>query len=126
MEVVIKVSALAVLGAIIIVSLRRTLPEMSIIVSVSLVVVLVFGAAGAIGKVISLIYELAEWANIERELVEPLVKTLGISIVARLSSDMCRDSGVAAVASYIELLGGAVAVSFAIPLMFGLLGQITA
>ena len=126
MEVVIKVSALAVLGAIIIVSLRRTLPEMSIIVSVSLVAVLVFGAAGAIGKVISLIYELAEWANIERELVEPLVKTLGISIVARLSSDMCRESGVVAVASYIELLGGAVAISFSIPLMFGLLGQIAA
>ena len=126
MEVVIKGSALAVLGAIIIVSLRRTLPEMSIIVSVSLVAVLVFGAAGAIGKVISLIYELAEWANIERELVEPLVKTLGISIVARLSSDMCRESGVVAVASYIELLGGAVAISFSIPLMFGLLGQIAA
>ena len=125
MEIVIKVSALAVLGAIIIVALRRTLPEMSIIVSVSLVAVLVFGAAGAIGKVISFIYELAEWASIGRELVEPLVKTLGISIVSRLASDMCRESGVTAVASYIELLGGAVAVSLAMPLMFGLLGQIS-
>lgn len=125
MEIVIKVSALAVIGAISVVLFRRTLPEMSVIMSVSLIVVLILCACGAISRAVSLIYELAAWASIERELVEPLVKTLGISIVSRLSSDMCKESGVLAVASYIELLGGAVAISFAAPLMFGILGQIT-
>ncbi len=125
MEIVIKVSAIAVLGAIIVVSLRKTVPELSVTVSIALIGALVFGAAGALGRVVALIYELAKWARIDAELVEPLVKTLGISIVARLASDMCRESGVQSAASYVELVGGAVAVSFAIPLMFGLLGQIT-
>ena len=125
MEVVIKVSALAVLGTIIIVLLRRTLPEMSVIMSVALTVVLIICTVGAISRVVSLIYELATWASIDRELVEPLVKTLGISITSRLASDMCKESGVLSVASYIELLGGAVAISLAAPLMFGILGQIT-
>lgn len=125
MEVVIKVSAIAVLGAIIILSLRRTVPELSVTVSIALLGALVFGAAGALGRVVALIYELSKWARIDSELVEPLVKTLGISIVARLASDMCRESGVHSAASYVELVGGAVAVSFSIPLMFGLLGQIT-
>lgn len=125
MEIVIKVSALAVLGAIIIVSLRKTAPEISVTVSIALLAALVFGAAETLGRVVRLIYELAEWARIDADLVEPLVKTLGISIVARLASDMCRESGVQSAASYVELVGGAVAVSFAIPLMFGLLSQIT-
>ncbi|MBR3848811.1 MAG: hypothetical protein IKM21_05930 [Oscillospiraceae bacterium] len=125
MEVVIKVSALAVFGAIIIVSLRRTVPELSVTASVALLAVLVLGAVGALGRVVTLIYDLAAWASIDDKLVEPIVKTLGISIVSRLASDMCRESGVQSAASYVELVGGAVAVSFAIPLMFGLLSQIT-
>lgn len=125
MEVLIKVSALAVFGAIIIVSLRRTVPELSVTASVALLAVLVLGAAGALGRVVTLIYDLAAWASIDDKLVEPIVKTLGISIVSRLASDMCRESGVQSAASYVELVGGAVAVSFAIPLMFGLLSQIT-
>ena len=125
MEVVIKVSALAVFGAIIIVSLRRTVPELSVTASVALLAVLVLGAAGALGRVVTLIYDLAAWASIDDKLVEPIVKTLGISIVSRLAADMCRESGVQSAASYVELVGGAVAVSFAIPLMFGLLSQIT-
>ncbi len=125
MEVVIKVSVLAILGAIAIVALRRTLPEMSVVLSVALISALVFSTAGAVLKVVTLIFELSDWAGIDRELVEPLVKTLGISIVARLASEMCRESGVAAASSYIELVGGGVAISFAIPLVFGLLGQIS-
>ena len=125
MEVVIKVSALAVFGAIIIVSLRGTVPELSVTASVALLAVLVLGAVGALGRVVTLIYDLAAWASIDDKLVEPIVKTLGISIVSRLASDMCRESGVQSAASYVELVGGAVAVSFAIPLMFGLLSQIT-
>lgn len=125
MEVVIKVSVLAVFGAIIIVSLRRTVPELSVTASVALLAVLVLGAAGALGRVVALVYELAEWAGIDDKLIEPIVKTLGISIVTRLASDMCRESGVLSAASYVEFVGGAVAVSFAIPLMFGLLSQIT-
>lgn len=125
MELVIKISALAIIGAIIIVSLRRTVPELSVTVSIALLGALVFGAAGAIERVVALIFELAGWARLEDELIEPLVKTLGISIVSRLASDMCKESGLQSAASYVELAGGAVAVSFAIPLMFGLLGQIT-
>lgn len=125
MEVIIKVSVLAMLGAIAIASLRRTLPEMSVVLSVALILALVFSAAGAILKVVALIFELSEWAGVDRELIEPLVKALGISIVARLASEMCRESGVMAASSYIELVGGGVAISFAIPLVFGLLGQIS-
>ncbi len=125
MEVIMKLSAIAVFGAIAIVALRRTLPEMSVILSVTLVAALVFSAAGVILKVVTFVFELADFAGIEREMTEPLIKTLGISIVVKLASEMCRESGVAAAATYIELVGGGVAISFAIPLVFGLLGQIS-
>ncbi len=125
MEVVLKVCALSIVGAITVVLLRRTLTEMSVAASLVLLGALVFCAAGAIGRVIELVFELAEYAGLSENLLTPLIKALGISIITKLSSDLCRESGVVSAASYIELLGGAVAISFAIPLMFGLLGQIT-
>jgi len=125
MEVFIKVSALAVVGVVIISVLRRTLPEMSVVASIALMCAAVAGAAGILFETAEFIETLADWANLESEIVLPIIKTLGISIVARIAADVCRESGVFSAASVVELLGGAVAISFAVPLIFGLLGQIT-
>ena len=82
-------------------------------------------ALGAIERVISFIFVLSENAGLDKELTTPLVKVLGISIVTKLATDVCRQAGVLAVASCIELLGGCIAIVLAFPLMMSLLSQIT-
>lgn len=123
-DVFLKVCALAGIGAFSVVLLRKYLPEMSVAVNVALVAVLAFLAGGCIKEVIDFVYRLADGAGIEIELIRPLIKTLGISITAKMAGDICRDCGVSAAASYTELVGGAVAVLTAIPLVTALLRQI--
>ena len=125
MELLLKLCAIAGVGAVMVPLLRKTVPEMSVVATVATLLALVFVATGAIGAVVAFIYELSQKAGIREELLRPLVKCVGISIVARLACDICREAGIAAAATYIELVGGAVAVLIVAPLMMTLLGQIT-
>ena len=126
MELMLKICAIALVGVIACAVISRTLPEMSIAATLATQFAVIFVASGTIGSVIKFIYALAEKGGISDALILPLMKTVGISIVTKLACDMCRDSGVSAVASYIELCGGAVAISFSIPLMMSVIEQITA
>lgn len=125
MEVLLKVFAVAFFGVLISGVLRKTLPEMSSVLSVVIILAMVFVASGVLGAVIKFIYELADRAGIESELLRPLIKCVGISIVTRIGCDVCRDGGVSSAASYIELVGGAAAVLVAAPLMMTLLSAIS-
>ena len=121
MEILFKVCALSLVGIFTVSGLRRSLPEMSVAATLALLLGLVAVAAGAVGKCVLFIYELAENAGISQSLVTPLMKCVGVSVVAKIGSDMCRDSGMSAVASYIELVGGAVAMGISMPLMMTVL-----
>ena len=125
MEIILKLSALAILGATVVSLLRRTLPEMSVVASLATLGVLVTVAAGAVLHVMELISELSAFAGLSESLIKPIIKVLGISIVTKLAADLVKESGILSAATYIELVGGAVAISFATPLIFSLLGQIT-
>ena len=121
METLLKVCALSLVGIFTVNGLKRTLPEMSAAATLALLLGLVAVAAGAVGKCVMLISELAEGAGISESLMTPLLKCVGVSIVSKIGGDLCRDSGMSAVASYIELVGGAVAIVISMPLMFTVL-----
>ncbi len=121
METLLKVCALSLVGMLTVNMLKRTLPEMSAAATLALLLGLVAVAAGAVGKCVMLIYELAEGAGISESLMTPLMKCVGVSIVSKIGGDLCRDSGMSAVASYIELVGGAVAIAISMPLMLTVL-----
>ena len=124
METLLKVCALSIIGIFMVNGLRRTLPEMSAAATLALILGLVAVAAGVVGKCVVFIYDLAERAGIEETLVTPVMKCVGISVMSKIGGDMCRDNGMSAVASYIELVGGAVAISVSAPLVSAVLQQI--
>ncbi len=124
MEELIRVCAIALVGVIAVAILRKSVPEMSIVLTLALISAMVFVASGVLVSVIKFIYELAGGAGIDRELLSPLLRCVGISIVSRMGCDVCRDAGVSAAASYIELVGGAASIMCASPLMVAVLRQI--
>ena len=50
------------------------------------------------------------------ELFGPLFKTVGIAMVSRLGSDLCRDAGEGAMASVLEISGSLGAIVVSLPL----------
>ena len=124
MEIVFKICGIALLGVMMQALLRRNAPEMSAVSAVALVIVMSVVASGAISDVIEIIYEIAENAGISEDLLRPLLKCLGISIVTRIACDICKDGGAASAASYMELIGAVACVTIAAPLIFAVLHQI--
>ena len=125
MELVLKVCAVAVVGALTVTVLKRGLAEMAVVAGIVTLGAVVFVSAGLIGTVVKLVYELAGRSGISNELLQPLIKCVGISIVTKLGCDVCRDGGVSSAATYIELVGGAAAIVIVAPLMMTVLDMIT-
>lgn len=125
MDTILRICALAVVSAVVVTLLRRNTPELSVAGTVVGIIALVLAAAGAVSGVLDVLSSLAAAAGVHDELLGPLIKCVGISIVAKIGADMCKDSGLSSFGSYIELAGGAVAIILASPLMMSLLSQIT-
>ena len=50
------------------------------------------------------------------ELFTPLIKTVGIALLSRTGSDLCRDAGEGAIASVLETAGAVAAIAVSLPL----------
>lgn len=125
-EVIVKVCGVAVVGGVVVALMRKNLPEFAAATNIAFILALVAVSAGVLSFALEFIYNLAEIACVDDALILPLIKILGISLVTKIAGDVCRDGGVCAAASYIELVGGAVAVSMVAPLVSLLLSEITA
>lgn len=117
METAIKVSALAIIGVISIMLMRKSLPEMSVVATLAVQIVLGVCACGVVSVVLGYIRTFAENAGVGQELLKPLFGSIGISLIIKIAGDICRDNGASSIASTVELIGGAIALSYSIPLM---------
>lgn len=117
MELTSKITALCVMGAILALVIKRAAPEQA------LLLVLCAAAAGLLlladpfREVLAFLQELEERSGIPVELFVPLYKTLGIGIVVKLGSGLCRDAGGGAIASVVEIAGTVCALAAALPLL---------
>ena len=82
----------------------------------------VCAAAGALllrglADVLDMLEDLAAAGGLPPELLAPLVKTLGIALVSRLGTEICRDAGQGAMAAVLEAAGAFGAVLVSLPLV---------
>ena len=76
-------------------------------------------------EIVSFLGELVERTAVPQEVFLPLFKTIGIALVARTGSDLCRDAGESALASLVETAGSFCAVLVSLPLLRAVLELIT-
>ena len=63
------------------------------------------------------IQELARLSGLSEELLEPVAKTVALSILTRLAAEVCRGTGEGGVAAFVELVGTVLALVVALPLV---------
>ena len=66
---------------------------------------------------LDMLEDLAAAGGLPPELLAPLVKTLGIALVSRLGTEICRDAGQGAMAAVLETAGAFGAVLVSLPLV---------
>ena len=116
MAILIKVAAIAVAGAVLGLVIKKNSPDMALMLTISLALIALYLAFDTIKGVTDFIASLAGAAQISPAVLAVVLKAVGISIVTKLSSDVCRDAGQSSVASGIELTGAFAALYIALPL----------
>ncbi|MGI6202994.1 MAG: SpoIIIAC/SpoIIIAD family protein [Eubacteriales bacterium] len=115
-----KICGGALLVAFVTLLIRQLKPEMTMPVTVTGAVILLLAAVGMLAPQIEYINGLW-YAEELRGYATPLVKSLGVALVAQTASDLCRDMGENSAASKVEFAGKLEIMLICLPLIDKLL-----
>ena len=96
--------------------LKRTNPDMALLLALAVCGAVLFLLAEPLGEIRDFFTQLSDWGGLPTELFAPLVKTVGIALVSRTGSDLCKDAGEGAMASLVETAGAVTAILVSLPL----------
>ena len=116
MDILIKAAAIAVAGTVIALVVKKNSPEMALLLTVALSMTVLYLAFSAITEITGFLRSLASVSGLSPEVLTIVLKTVGVGVISKLASDICRDAGQASVASGIEFTGSVAAVFIALPL----------
>lgn len=129
MESMVKVAAVAVTAVVLAAVLRKNTPELALLLALAAGLWMLGAVAGGLGAAVALMEELTGLSGLSEELVEPVVKTVAISILTKVTAEICRSAGEGGVAAFAETAGAVLALAVAIPLIRAvavLLGELIA
>jgi len=124
MEYVIKSAAAAVIAAVLALTIKKSNPELSLMLGVLAALLAVYYGSRAIRPVVDMVEELSHHAALSSSFYTPVLKCLGIGIVTQIGAGICKDAGQAAAATGVELCGTAAAVLCTLPLVRSILTMI--
>ena len=124
MELILKAAALALTAALIGIVLRRTNPEMTLVLSICTVVLIMGAALGFAKSFTELAQTVQRIFGVSETLIKPVIKCVAVAIITKLTSDLCKDSSQAAAASAVELAGTVCAMCIIMPLLMSMLTAI--
>ena len=97
--------------------LRKNTPELALLLALAAGLWMVALVADGLGAVVALMEELTSLAGLSEELLEPVVKTVALSILTRLTAEVCKSAGEGGVAAFVETAGTVLALVVALPLV---------
>lgn len=124
MELIVKAAALAMTAALIGIVLRRTNPELSLLLSICTVVLIMGAALGFAKSFTELAQTVQRIFGVSETLIKPVLKCVAVAIITKMTSDLCKDSSQAAAASAVELAGTVCALCIIMPLLMSMLTAI--
>jgi len=116
MEMVVRITALCVVGALLALVLKRGAPEQALLLALAVTVLIFLLLGNSVRQLILFFKELAGKSGISGALFVPLYKTVGIALVVKAGGGLCRDAGESAMAAMIETAGTVCALLVALPL----------
>ena len=119
-----QAAALCVIGALLALLLKKGTPETALALTAGAAALVFLLLAGQMEELMDLLREMEAGTGLDRELLTPLYKTIGIALVVRIGSGLCRDAGESALAAALETVGTVCALLAAAPLLRQALGML--
>lgn len=117
MEAMAKLAAVGVTAVVLSAVLKKNTPELALLLALAAGLWMMFLVADGLGAVVVLMEELAGQAGLSEVLLEPVVKTVALSILTKLTVEICRSAGEGGVAAFVETAGAVLALLVALPLV---------
>ncbi len=124
MDTLVKIAAAALMASAVCLLLKKSNPEMGLPLSLLVCAGAFAVAAGLLSPIFSLLDSARRLSGLANALFYPVVKSVGIGICTKISSDICKDSGQGAMAGCLETAGAVCALYAALPLMETLLDML--
>ena len=109
-------AAVGVTAALCGVVVRQKAPELAAVLTLAACVLLLWNTLPLLETIRDVLTELADLAELSPTILRPMLQTVGLAVVTRLASSLCRDAGESALASVIETAGTVCALLVAVPL----------
>ena len=117
MEAMAKLAAVGVTAVVLSAVLKKNTPELALLLALAAGLWMLAQAAVGLGAAAAMMRELAGQAEVSEVLLEPVVKTVALSILTRRTAEICRSAGEGGVAAFVETAGAALALLAALPLV---------
>ena len=117
MELIIKVSAAAVCASVLSLIIKKTNPELSVLMSLAVISTAVFAGLSAAEGVAGIMEEIKTVLADCVDYLLPAMKCAGIGVVTGCAARLCRDCAQSAAASAVELVGTMCAAAAAAPVI---------
>lgn len=124
MEIIVKCAAAALLSCLVCLLIKRTNPEMSMVLSAGVIVVIIGAAMSFASCLIELASEVRKLSESADVLITPVLKCVGIGAVTKISSELCRDSSHSSAAAAVDMAGTLCAIGVSMPLIMSMLKMI--
>lgn len=117
MEQIFRVTGLCMVGALLALVLKKSSPELALLLALAAVTAVLLSLADALRELASFLREAGAVSGLSSDLLVPLYKTVGISLVVRVGGNLCRDAGESALAAAVEAAGTVCALLTSLPLL---------
>ncbi|MBE7016707.1 MAG: hypothetical protein E7420_00915 [Ruminococcaceae bacterium] len=117
MELLLKLSAVAILASGICLVLKKNSPEMGLALAILVSVGSVTLIVELIRPILKFLEEAGRLGGLSGVLFHSLLKCLGIGVWSKIASEICKDSGQGAIGGSIDLAGAVCALYCALPIL---------
>lgn len=117
MEDILKITAIAVICCVCVLLTKQFRPELSVFIQLAGLVVVIATGMSIIAKVIDFCQGIFSESFLNSGYIVLLLKILGIAVVSKTGSDICRDSGNSALAFAVDFAAKATILFLILPML---------
>lgn len=117
----VQIVGIGIVVAILVILLKEEKPEIAVALTIITSGIIFFIVIYKVEGVIQIINKYIDKSCINKKYFNILLKIVGISYIAEFGSEICKDAGVGAISSKIELLGKIIIVTLSIPIITSLI-----
>lgn len=124
MNVFIKATSGVLIAVILYLVLSKQEKELSILLTITVCCLLAFAAASYLQPVIDFLLRLQSLGQLDSELLETVLRSVGIAILSEVTSLICVDAGNTSMGKALQILGCTVILGISVPLFSSLISLI--